>query len=98
MAEATKRDQFIQSVKEKLDRINGEIDLLEEKIKVSGGQAREKYQDQLEEVRAKRTELKQKLKDLKAASDAQWDKLKLEVEHAWKAFSNSVNYFKSHFK
>ena len=31
-------------------------------------------------------------------AEAQFDKLKLEAEHAWKAFQNSVKYFRSHFE
>lgn len=98
MAEQSRRDQFIESVKSKLDDLNAEIDRLEGKVNDASGEAKKKYQAQLEEVREKRTELKKKLTELRNASEAQWEKLKLEVEHAWKAFSNSVNYFKSHFK
>jgi chromosome segregation ATPase len=98
MADASKREQFIESIKDKLDQLNGEIDRLEDKVRETSGEAEKKYQAQLEDVREKRAELKRKLTDIKAASEAQWDKMKLEVEHAWKAFHNSVNYFKSHFK
>lgn len=98
MAETSKRDQFIASVKQKLDQLNTEIDHLEGKVKETSGEARKKYKAQLDDVREKREALKQKLTELRAASEAQWDKLKLEVDHAWKAFHNSVNYFKSHFK
>jgi len=49
-------------------------------------------------MREKRTEMKNKITELRAASEAQFDRLKLEAEHAWKAFQNSVSYFRSHFK
>jgi uncharacterized coiled-coil DUF342 family protein len=98
MTESSRRDQFIESVKNKLDELNQEIDQLEQKAKKAGGDAEQKYREQLSDVRKKRDELKQKLTELRAASEAQFDKLKLEAEHAWKAFKNSVSYFKSHFK
>ena len=98
MAEASKRDQFIETVKSKLDELNEEVDRLEQKAKEAGGDAEKKYREQLKDVRNKRDELKRKLNDLRAASEAQFEKLKLEAEHAWKAFQNSVSYFKSHFK
>ena len=98
MNEPSRREQFIESVKTRLDELNNEIDRLEDKAREASGQAEEKYREQLEDIRAKRSELEQKLGDLRAASEAQFDKLKLEAEHAWKAFQNSVSYFKSHFK
>lgn len=98
MTESPKRDQFIETVKGKLDEVNQEIDRLETKAKEASGDAERKYRQQLDDIREKRDELKQKLTDLRAASEAQFDKLKLEAEHAWKAFQNSVSYFKSHFK
>lgn len=97
MAEQSKRDQFIETIKNRLDELNNEIDRLESKAKEASGQAEKKYEEQLEEIRGKRNELKKKLTELRAASEAQFEKLKLEAEHAWKAFQNSVNYFKSHF-
>jgi uncharacterized coiled-coil DUF342 family protein len=98
MAEQSRRDQFIETIKNRLDELNNEIDRLEGKAKEASGQAEKKYEEQLEEIRGKRNELKKKLTELRAASEAQFEKLKLEAEHAWKAFQNSVNYFKSHFK
>jgi uncharacterized protein YukE len=97
MAEQSRRDQFIETIKNRLDELNSEMDRLEKKAKEASGQAEKKYEEQLEEVRSKRNELKKKLTELRAASEAQFEKLKLEAEHAWKAFQNSVNYFKSHF-
>ena len=98
MTEKSKRDEFIESTKKKLDDLNKEIDRLEDKAKDASGKAEKKYEEQLEDVRKKRTEMKRKLTELRNASEAQWDKLKLEAEHAWKALNNSFSYFKSHFK
>jgi len=98
MNESSRREQFIESLKGRLDELNGEIDRLEDRAREASGQAEETYRRQLEEIREKRGELEQKLGDLRAAGEAQFDKLKLEAEHAWKAFQNSVSYFRSHFK
>ncbi|TVQ41642.1 MAG: hypothetical protein EA370_01470 [Wenzhouxiangella sp.] len=98
MSEQSTREKFIESVKEKLDQLNEEIDRLESKASEASGKAEEKYEEQLAEVRKKQAEMKNKLKELRAAGEAQFERLKLETEHAWKAFQNSFNYFKSHFK
>lgn len=98
MAEQSKRDQFIESLKGKLDDLNEEMDRLEKRAQDASGDLEKKYEEQLAEMREKRTEMKQKITELRAASEAQFDRLKLEAEHAWKAFQNSVSYFRSHFK
>jgi predicted ribosome quality control (RQC) complex YloA/Tae2 family protein len=98
MAEQSKRKQFTESIKSRLDEINKEIDRLEERAREASGEAEEKYREQLKAVREKRSEVKQKLDELQTASEAQWEKIKLDVDYAWKAFNNSVSYFRSHFK
>lgn len=98
MTEQSRREQFIETLKNKLDELNENIDRLEAKAKVASGKAEEKYEEQLKDVREKRTELKHKLIEVRASSEAQFEKLKLEAEHAWKALQNSFSYFKSHFK
>ncbi|NDY95917.1 hypothetical protein [Wenzhouxiangella limi] len=98
MAEQSKRDQFIETLKSRLDDLNSEMDKLEKKADEASGKAEERYEEQLADMREKRAEMEDKLKELRAASEAQFDKLKLEAEHAWKAFQNSVEYFRSHFR
>lgn len=98
MAEQSRRDQFIETLKERLDDLNSEMDKLEKKAAEASGKAEERYEEQLADMREKRAEMQNKLKELRAAGEAQFDRLKLEAEHAWKAFQNSVNYFRSHFQ
>lgn len=98
MSEQSGRKAFIESLKDKLDQLNEEIDRLEAKAKDASGKAEKKYEEQLADVRQKRAEMKNKLSELRAAGEAEFARIKLEAEHAWKAFQNSFNYFKSHFK
>ncbi len=98
MNESSRRDEFVAKLKSQLDELNRDIDELEARARKTSGELEKKYQDQLDDVRARREELKNKIKELRTASEARIDKLKLEAEHAWKAFNNSVKYFKSHFK
>ncbi|TVS11844.1 MAG: hypothetical protein EA419_06880 [Wenzhouxiangella sp.] len=98
MAEQSRREQFIETLKGKLDELNEDMDRLEKRAQDASGDLEKKYEEQLQDMREKRAELKNKISELRAASEAQFDRLKLEAEHAWKAFQNSVNYFRSHFK
>jgi len=98
MAEQSKREQFIEMLKGKLDDLNEDMERLEKRAQDASGDLEKKYEEQLAEMREKRTEMKNKITELRAASEAQFDRLKLEAEHTWKAFQNSVSYFRSHFK
>ncbi len=98
MTEQSKREQFIEMLKGKLDDLNEDMERLEKRAQDASGDLEKKYEEQLAEMREKRTEMKNKITELRAASEAQFDRLKLEAEHTWKAFQNSVSYFRSHFK
>ena len=98
MNEQSSRDKFIERTKQRLDELNEEIDHLEKRADEVRADSRKKLEEQRKEVQQRRDELEKKLKEVRSASEAQFDKLKLEAEHAWKAFKNSVNYFRSHFK
>lgn len=98
MTEKSEREQFIERTKQRLDDLNEEIDRLEKRADEIRGDASEKLQARRKELRERRVDLEKRLKQVRAASEAEWEKLKLEAEHAWKAFQNSFNYFKSHFK
>lgn len=98
MAENSRRDQFINSIKQKLDDLNEQIGKLEDRATEASGKVKERYKDQLEDVRGKRDQLEVKLKEVRAASESELERLKGEADHAWKALKNSYNYFLSHFK
>ena len=74
MTEQSRREQFIETIKNKLDELNEDIDRLEAKAKDASGKAEKKYEDQLKDVREKRTELKHKLTEVRASSEAQFEK------------------------
>ena len=98
MSEQSKREQFIERIKQQLDELNDEIDRLEKRAGEVSAESREKLKAQREEMKQRRSELETKLREARAAGEAQFEKLKLEAEHAWKAFQNSVKYFRAHFK
>jgi hypothetical protein len=50
------------------------------------------------ELQRLREEGGRQLKHAVEASEEAWDNVREDVEHTWKAFQHSVNYFRSHFK
>ena len=98
MPESSKRQQFIEALKSRLDELNEDMERLEKRAQEARGEFEEKYAEQLAEMREKRDQMKDKLAELWASSEVHFERIKGEAEHTWKAFQNSVNYFKSHFK
>lgn len=94
----SKRDEFVQKLKDQIDSINSDIDELEKKAESVKKDARAKYLKELEEAKSQRAELESKVTQVRQAGEDAWSDLKDEAEHTYKALRNSINYFKSHFK
>lgn len=98
MTTTKQKDDFKKTMKKQIDNVKSEIDDLEKKSKTASKDVQAKYQEQLKNARAAQKKLEKKMDELGKASEDTWDKIKDESEHAWKALSSSVNYFKSQFK
>ena len=92
------RDKYVATMKKQLDEWNAEMDVLEAKVQATKEDAKEKYQEQLVALRAKRQEGEKKLEAIQSATEDSWEQLKAEAENVWEAFKDSVNAFKAHFK
>jgi chromosome segregation ATPase len=92
------RDEFVEKLKSQLDEMNSDVDALEARLQSAEDGVKEKYQQQLAQAKTQRAAAEEKLHELRDAGEDAWEQVKEEAEHAWKAFDNSVKYFKSHFK
>jgi predicted nucleic acid-binding Zn-ribbon protein len=90
-----KRDEYVDKMKAQMDELNEEIGKLEEKLSAASEATREKLAPHLDKARDARDRVAKKLGELMDAGEASWDALQDEVEHLWKTFKQSVNYFKS---
>lgn len=89
------RDEYVAKMKAQLDQWNEEIDKLEEKLSAASEASKEKLEPHLEKARVARDAATKKLAELKEAGESSWESLQAEVEHVWKTFKQSLNYFKS---
>jgi predicted nucleic acid-binding Zn-ribbon protein len=89
------KDEFVTKIKGQLDEWNAEIGKLEDKMAKAGDETRKDLQPYLAKTQEARDALVSKLNELKNSSEASWESSKDEVEHVWKTFMQSVNYFKS---
>jgi hypothetical protein len=89
------RDEYIDKLKMKLDEWNGEIGDLEAKFDEASEATKEKLAPHLAKIRQARDAAVSKMTEMKSAGEASWSSIESEVEHVWKTFRQSVNYFKS---
>ncbi len=89
------REEYLEKVKAQLDNLNAELNTLEAKLSEKTGPARERAAAELAKVRQGYDKTKGKLDELREAGADSYDSVRGEVEHVWKAFKSSVNYFKS---
>jgi chromosome segregation ATPase len=89
------RDEYVEKMKAQLDEWNQEIGKLEERLSATSEATKEKLQPHLEKAREARDAVARKLAELKEAGESSWESLQGDVEHVWKTFKQSVNYFKS---
>lgn len=89
------RDEYIAKMKAQLDEWNADLGKLEEKMAAASDATKERLAPYLENVRDARDAAMKKFGELKASGEASWDSAEAEVEHVWKTFKQSVNYFKS---
>ncbi len=92
------RDEYVEKMKQRLDKWSTEMDALEAKALKTQEDAKAKYQEQLVALRAKRQEGEEKLKAIQSATEDSWEQLKVETENIWEAFKDSAQAFKAHFK
>jgi vacuolar-type H+-ATPase subunit H len=92
------RDEVIEKLKQQLDHTNRKLDELEAKAEQVSGEARQKYEEQIEHLREMSQPARDKLEAIKAAGESQWDSLSAEADKIYKALVHSFNYFKSQVK
>jgi predicted nucleic acid-binding Zn-ribbon protein len=89
------RDEYVTKMKARLDEWNDEIDRLEAKLSEASDETRKRLEPYLEKARESRDQVVAKFGEVKDAGEASFEAKVDQVEHVWKTFKQSVNYFKS---
>ena len=92
----SKRDEYVEKLKHKLDEWNDDIDKLEEKSEHLKGNVKVTYEKELGVLKQQRDTIKVKANELIHSSEEAWDELKVGVEEAWKKFTDAIE--KAHSK
>lgn len=91
------RQEYIESLHQKIDEWNKEIDKLAvQKDKVEA-ESRLELQKQIDSLKQKRGEIEKQVEDLRGSSAEAWDDMKSGVDLAWEAMNTAVRSAVSRF-
>lgn len=94
----SKRDEYIERMKQQLDELNEQLGELERKGEATQAEFKTRYEKQIAEVRGHYATALEKMDEVKEASGEKWESLVHEGEKVHKALVHSFNYFKSELK
>lgn len=92
------RDAFAQKLKEKIDLWSADLAKLEVKADQVTAETRLKYQQQIEDLQARRRDLEEKMVQLRGASEGALEDLKTGMEIAWASMSEALSSALHRFK
>lgn len=90
-----KRGEYVERMKEQLDEWNAWIGRAEKRLEEKTAPSRAKLEEQVESAKRNYQTGLAKLQEIRDGGEEQFQRLRDEAEHVWKAFRHSVNYFKS---
>lgn len=94
----SRRDEYVNKLKEQIDRLNTRLDELEVKAEQASGEAKEAYEARMAQLREMLQPVNDMLHKAKESGEHHWENLEAEAEKTYKAFVHSYNYFKSQMK
>lgn len=94
----SKRDAYIEKMKDQLDELNSKMSELEAKAQEAKDDARAKYKEEMKKLSKQSKLAVAKLDEIKSAGEDKWESMVTEMEKVRDAFKHSFNYFKSQLK
>lgn len=93
-----KREAYIASIKTQLDELNLSMTEMEERVAASKEVMHEKYRKEMEHLHTQAQQVREKLDEIKSASESNWESMIATTEKVRDAFVNSCHYFKAQLK
>ncbi len=94
----TTRNEYVEKLKEHLDKWNADIGEWEAKAKVARTDLQIDYEMKLEALRKQRDEGMEKMKELQATSGEAWKDLVAGADAAWDSMRDAFGKATAHFK
>ena len=93
----SKRDEYVEKLKVKLDQWNNDLEKLEAKAEHVKDDLKEKYHEEIKVVQEKRGDIKGKLKELISCSENAWEELKVGAEAVGEKLNMAIERVHSKF-
>jgi len=93
-----KRDEYVNSLKLKLDEWNADVAKWEAQTRAAQASARAEYEKQLAAIRQHRDQAIEQLRKVQAASGDAWTELAQGADKAWAQMSEAFEKARAHFK
>jgi chromosome segregation ATPase len=93
-----KRDAYVKKMQAKMDEWNAQIDKLAAKAQQAKADTKIAYEEDMEDLRAKRKNLQDKIEKMQKSSDDAWGDFKAGVEAAWESLDAGVKSAAERFK
>jgi hypothetical protein len=94
----TTRNEYVEKLKENLDKWNHDIAKWEEKAHGAKSDLQIEYEMKLDELRKHRETATTKLKEIQASSGEAWKELKAGTDTAWATLREAFDKAKTHFQ
>ncbi len=92
------REAYQEKLSAQLDFWRAKIDQLEGQARKADADARIRYNEQLEDLKAKQSAAEARLEELKTAGDDAWKDLRGGLEDAWRKMDDSTDSAVKRFK
>jgi len=93
-----RRDEYILKMQEQLDTLNTMLGDIENKTEETTTAAHQKYIEEKNKVYEQAKIIREKLNEIKSATEDTWEKMIDSTETLHHALFNSLHYFKSQLK
>lgn len=94
----TTRNEYVEQLKNNLDKWNADLAKWEEKARGAKNDLKIEYEMRLDALRKQRDEAAAKLKEVQASSGEAWQELKAGADTAWAAMREAFDKARAHFQ
>lgn len=94
----TTRKEYVEQLKTKLDEWDADIGKWEEKARAKKNDLTINYEMTMDDLRKKRDDAANKLKELQASSEEAFKELKAGADSAWTAMREAFDKARTHFQ
>ena len=94
----SKKEDYEKKLQSQLDEWKEDIDKLKAKAEKAGSEAQAEYRKQLQALKKKQDEAKEKLSELQHHSSDAWEDLKVGIDMAWEDLKEAIKSANARFK